>query len=208
MAARRLIINADDLGLTAGVNRAVAECHDAGAVTSSTLMAGSGSFADAVRMAQARPKLGIGCHVTVVDDVPLRSPAEVPTLLATGTVHFRDTFAQFARAVLGHRVAENEVALEAAAQFQKLRDAGINITHFDSHKHAHLFPCVLRPLLRTARDFGMRALRNPFAPVKAVVMAHIMRRPQLWVRYSEVWALRYYAAQFRAEIAAAGLKST
>jgi predicted glycoside hydrolase/deacetylase ChbG (UPF0249 family) len=80
---------------------------------------------------------------------------------------------------------------------RKLQAAGLKLSHFDTHKHAHMFPAILRPLLRAARACGVPALRNPFAPVKPLAFAHLLRRPRLWKRYSEVTALRRLLDNFR-----------
>ena len=206
---RRLIINADDFGLTRGVNRSVAECHQAGTVTSTTLMASSQAFDDAVATAKANPALRVGCHAMLVDGTPL---TEVETLAASNSKSkpkdFRVGFAEFAQAALTNRLHADEITREAVAQMRKLQAAGIEITHFDTHKHTHMFPKVLRPLLRAAKECGVRAVRNPFAPLKALAFATLLRRPALWVRYTEVRALRSFASAFATEVEAAGLKTT
>ena len=71
---RRLIINADDFGLTSGVNRAIIEAHQRGVVTSTTLMANSAAFADAAQLAHINPKLSVGCHVVLVDGLAVSPP--------------------------------------------------------------------------------------------------------------------------------------
>lgn len=205
---RRLIINADDFGLTAGVNRGIAECCTGGITTSTTLMANAGAFNDAVRIAASLPRMSIGCHVTLVDGTPLLPPTQVPSLLADSTGGFRDSFTRFALDALRHRIAPEHIEAEAAAQMRKLAGAGIRISHFDTHKHAHLLPAVLRPLLRAAKACGVRAVRNPFAPVRPLAFAHLLRRPHLWKRYSEVAVLRRWAAEFRSEVQAAGMMTT
>jgi len=68
---RKLIVNADDLGLTAGVNRAIIETHIGGVVSSATLMANGGAFEDAVTAARSAPNLSVGCHVVLVDGAPV-----------------------------------------------------------------------------------------------------------------------------------------
>src|SRR5207253_5735941 len=102
----------------------------------------------------------------------------------------------------------DDVEAEATAQFRKVKGAGIAATHFDTHKHTHMFPQVLRPLLRAANAAGIPAVRNPFAPVKPLAYAHLFRRPRLWTRFSQVKLLRAYADRFRREVAAAGLATT
>src|SRR5215472_9391252 len=86
----RLIINADDFGLTCGINRAIAELHEAGAITSATLMATGPAFDDAVALALARPSLGVGCHIMLVDGTPVSDPATIPTLLGPDRRTFRN----------------------------------------------------------------------------------------------------------------------
>jgi hopanoid biosynthesis associated protein HpnK len=196
---RRLIINADDFGLTSGVNRAIVESHERGVVTSATLMAGGRAFEEAVQLARGAPQLSIGCHVVLVDGEPLLPPNHVPTLLApadSGT-RFRNGIGELATAALRGKIDPAQVEAEATAQIRKLQAAGLALSHFDTHKHTHMFPGILRPLLRAARACGVRGLRNPFAPVKPLAFAHLLRRPGLWKRYSEVMALRRLLENFR-----------
>lgn len=199
---RRLIINADDFGLTAGVNRAIMEAHQGGVVTSATLMASGRAFADAVQQAQAARGLSVGCHVVLVDGEAVLPPEQVATLLAPGAAgsHFRRGLGEFATAALRGRMDPAQVEAEAMAQMRKLQSAGIALSHFDTHKHAHMFPGILRPLLRAARACGVRAVRNPFAPLKPLAFAHLLRRPRLWKRYSEVRALRRLLDNFRSAV--------
>ena len=72
---RRLIINADDFGLTAGINSAILKAHFEGIVTSATLMANGSAFDQAVSLTASAPSLSIGCHVMLVDGSSLLQPA-------------------------------------------------------------------------------------------------------------------------------------
>jgi chitin disaccharide deacetylase len=194
---RRLIINADDFGLTAGVNRAIVEAHEHGVVTSATLMANGPAFADAIALAQSRPGLGVGCHVLLVDGPPLLDATAVRTLLDRGNSsgpHFREGITRFGALALLGRLSESEIEAEATAQIRKLQGAGITVTHLDSHKHTHLFPRVLRPLLRAAARCGVRAIRNPFERMQG---SQLSASPSLWKRWAEVGVLRGLAKEFR-----------
>ncbi len=71
-------MNADDFGLTTGVNRAIVELHAAGVLTSTTLMAQAAATDEAIELARATPSLGVGCHVVLVDGEPVLPPREVP----------------------------------------------------------------------------------------------------------------------------------
>jgi chitin disaccharide deacetylase len=211
---RRLIINADDLGLTAGVNRGIFEALRSGVVTSATLMASSRAFGDAVHLASAaqptpRP-FAIGCHVVLLDGEPLLPPERTASLLTSAgeSPRLRTSLSSFVMAALRGRICADEIEAEAIAQMRKIQSSGITLSHFDAHKHAHFLPVVLKPLLRAAKACGIRALRNPFTPVKALALAHLVRRPHLWKRYSQVNVLRGFAVRFRELVKSAGMVTT
>ena len=163
---RRLIVNADDFGLTPGVNRAVIELHRASALTSATLMAVAPSFAEAVDLAKENPRLGIGCHIVLVDGAPLSPPGEIPSLLdpESPVPAFRPTLGGFVRDLVLGRIHPQHILVEATAQVQRLQASGLALTHVDTHKHTHIFPRVLAPVLQAARACGVRRIRNPFEP--------------------------------------------
>jgi len=196
---RRLIVNADDFGLTAGVNRAIVEAHARGIVTSSTLMANGRAFDDAVRLANTVPRLSVGCHVVLIDGEPVVNAELLPSIASTpsGSARFRDGLKSFAVRALAGRLDPGEIEAEVSAQIHKLQAAGINVSHVDTHKHTHLFPGVLRPLLRAARICGVCAVRNPFGPRRPLKSAELLTRPTLWTRYAEVRLLRTLATKFR-----------
>jgi chitin disaccharide deacetylase len=178
----RLIINADDFGLTAGVNRAIAELHRAKALTSATLMATGAAFDDAVAVAHANPALGVGCHITLTDGIPVSSPQNIPTLLGSDGKTFRPSLGDFVQMLLRGKISEEEIELEALAQIEKLQRAGIHVTHLDTHKHTHLFPAVTRPLLRSAERCSIGAIRNPFERSWSLVLGHGNRLRRLQVK--------------------------
>jgi hopanoid biosynthesis associated protein HpnK len=203
---RRLIVNADDFGLTAGVNRGIVEAHAAGIVTSTTLMANSAAFDDAVQLAQSNPKLAVGCHVVLVDGSPLLGASKVPTLMDPGNRnHFRQNISGFAVRALSGRLDADEIQAEATTQIRKLQSAGIQVTHIDTHKHTHMFPQVVRPLLGAAKACGVRAIRNPFG---RMAFSWIAAHPQLWQRYGQVKLLGLLERKFRRAVAEAGLITT
>jgi predicted glycoside hydrolase/deacetylase ChbG (UPF0249 family) len=160
----RLILNADDFGLTSGINRAIGELSAAGVLPSTTLMATGPAFDDAVKVAQAHPSLGVGCHIVLTDGVPVSPPASIPSLLGPDGTSFRPSLIDFIRSLLLGRIREADVTREALAQIQKLQSAGIRVTHIDTHKHTHIFPAIARPLLQVEESTGVRAIRNPFEP--------------------------------------------
>ena len=190
-----MIVNADDFGFTSGVNRGIVEAHAHGVVTSATLMANGPAFAEAVQLAKTVPKLSVGCHVVLTDGQPVLAAAQLPSL--TTGAHFRDGMKTFAARAISGRMDASEITAEAAAQIRKIQSARIAVSHIDTHKHTHLFPKVLRPLLRAAADCGVRAVRNPFGPRLQLRSSDLLARPSLWVRYAEVRVLSRFAGNFR-----------
>lgn len=202
---RRLIVNADDFGLTQGVNRAIVEAHSHGIVTSSTLMANGRAFDDAVQRATSATGLSVGCHVVLVDGSPVFERNQTATTLANEKFddgRFYETLNGFALRLVRGRINADDIEAEATAQIRKLQAAGIVVSHLDTHKHTHILPRVLRPLLRAARACGIPALRNPFGPVHISVVAS---RPRLWKRFSQVTVLNRLGKSFRKSVTAAGM---
>ncbi|MDR3744744.1 MAG: ChbG/HpnK family deacetylase [Acidobacteriaceae bacterium] len=178
----RLILNADDFGLTCGINRAIGELHAAGALSSATLMASGAAFDDAVALALSRPALGVGCHVVLVDGAPVSPPQTIRSLIGDDGKNFRPSLGEFLRALLLGRIDADEVAREAAAQVERLQRAGIAVTHLDTHKHVHVFPAIARPLLQVAERCGVGAMRNPFEPGWSLRLGHGNWRRRLSLR--------------------------
>jgi hopanoid biosynthesis associated protein HpnK len=206
---RRLIVNADDFGFTTGVNRAIVEAHTRGIVTSSTLMARGPAFDDAIRLAKQLPGLSVGCHVVLIDGEPVLDAARLPTISSENSApaRFRDGLLSFAARALTGRLDPGEIEAETSAQIRKIQSAGITVSHVDSHKHTHLFPAVLRPMLRAARACNVRAIRNPFGPRKPLKSGTLLARPNLWTRYAEVRLLRTLAGKFHDAASREGLET-
>ena len=200
----RLIVNADDFGIAPGVNRAILELHAAEVLTSATLMAQAPATEEAVRMALAMPSLGVGCHIVLVDGTPVSDPHSVASLIDRGTGTFQPTPSSFLKRLYTARIRGTEIEAEAAAQIALLQSSGLRLTHVDTHKHLHMFPPVLRPVLRAARAAGIHAIRNPFEPVwsiNATAIAPEMRRAQ-------VVLLRRLESRFRRIVADEGFVTT
>jgi predicted glycoside hydrolase/deacetylase ChbG (UPF0249 family) len=173
MPVRRLIVNADDFGLTDGINRAVRDLHRLGALTSTTLMAAAPRFHEAVEISQQQKLLGIGCHIVLVDGLPVANPASIssllyPTLSPGEVPRFRATLGEFVRDLYLGRIDKAHIEQEAIAQILRLQQAGVTVTHVDTHKHTHMFPRVLNSVMRAAQACNIRTIRNPFEPAWSV----------------------------------------
>jgi chitin disaccharide deacetylase len=201
---RRLIVNADDFGLTLGVNRGIEAAHGNGIVTSATLMANGVAFEDAIQRAKSIPLLSVGCHVVLVDGLPVLGGETIPTLSdkKSGGGRFLESLSSFALRVVTGGIHPDEIEAEITAQIRKLQSSGIAVSHLDTHKHTHIFLAVLRPLLRAARACGVVAVRNPFGPVHLSVLA---KHPGMWKRLAGVAVLSTLGNAFRRSVREAGM---
>ena len=200
----RLIVNADDFGMAPGVNRAVLELHAAEVLTSATLMARAAATEEAAKMALAMPSLGVGCHIVLVDGTPTSDPEAIPSLVEPNTTALFPSIGEFLKRLYTARIRTAEIEAEAAAQIALLQSYGLRLTHIDTHKHMHMFPLVLRPVLRAARAAGIRAIRNPFEPLWSINAT--LDAPE--ARRIEVLLLRRLESRFRRVVAQEGFVTT
>src|SRR5438046_2478964 len=158
---RQLVVNADDLGLTVGVNDGIFDAYDLGILTSASLFANAPATADAIRRVRSHPALGIGAHLTLVDGSPTLPPRDVPTLVEDDG-RFRTSWKPFIVACLQRRVSLDEVERELVAQIERLQRSGLTLTHLDAHKHVHAYPPVFAIVARLAVSFGIPVVRVPY----------------------------------------------
>jgi chitin disaccharide deacetylase len=163
-----------------------------------------------VAAAHGLPELSVGCHVVLVDGAPVSAPGAVDTLLAIRSGEpecFYSSLSAFAaRATMGGFDRE-QLVLEITAQIRKIQAAGIEVSHLDSHKHTHIFPEILRAMLRAARICGVRAIRSPFVPMKALMAQRFAGKGVLLRRYGQVRILNSFAGNFRRQTSRAGLRA-
>jgi predicted glycoside hydrolase/deacetylase ChbG (UPF0249 family) len=160
---RRLIINADDFGFSNGVTRGIMEAHAAASVTSTSIMANGLDFENAVRLARASPKLGVGVHLNLVQGRPL---LRVPSLTNARTGEFHSLSSLGSRLDWPRRIDMDELAAELRAQIERVRGAGLAITHVDSHRHSHMLPWTFPVVCRVAQETGVGAIRIAREPLR------------------------------------------
>ncbi|HEX5327155.1 MAG TPA: hopanoid biosynthesis-associated protein HpnK [Acetobacteraceae bacterium] len=181
---RRLIVSADDFGLSVAVNEAVEQAHRSGVLTTASLMVAGPATADAVRRARAMPGLAVGLHLVVIDGPSVLPAAELPRLV--------DPAGQFPRrqVQLGCNYFFRPriralLAAEIRAQFAAFAATGLRLDHANAHKHMHLHPTVGRLLIDIGRQFGLRAVRIPAEP--PAVLAACGTRPSFGDRALFAW---------------------
>ncbi len=162
--ARRLIVNADDFGLSASVNQAVITAHRDGILTTASLMVNEPGFEEAVALAKQNPQLGVGLHLTLSHGHSALSSKEIPGLVNEHGEFSNQPVATGMRYFV-RRHLRDELRREIAAQFKKFKATGLPLDHVNGHLHFHLHPTVFSILMETGSGFGierMRLTRDPF----------------------------------------------
>ena len=162
MHGRRVIISADDFGLSEGVNEGVEQACRDGMLTTASLMVAGPAAPDAIRRARRLPQLRVGLHLVVIDGDAML-PGAVPDIV--------DGMGRFPNDQLGLGIAyfarpriRRQLRAEIAAQFRAFRATGVPLDHANAHKHMHLHPTVGRLMIEVGAEFGLRAMRVPAEP--------------------------------------------
>lgn len=155
---RRLIVNADDFGLSPAVNQAVVRSHQEGILTSASLMVNEPGAEEAVRLARENPRLGVGLHLTL-----LLGRAALPPTVIPGLVNVRGEFWRSpVRAGWDYyfqRRLRPQLRAEIQAQFDKFRATGLPLDHVNGHLHLHLHPVVFDLLMADRERLGFQRMR-------------------------------------------------
>ena len=207
---RNLIVNADDLAWTEGVNRGIAQAHRYGIVTSATILANGAAFASAVELVKATPSLAVGVHLNLSDGKPVSPPETVPSI-----VNDRGEFKGGPEALLLRVARRNlrikEVELEWESQIRKVVNAGIQPTHLDGHKHVHMLPGMFEIVLRLAKRNAIPAVRisHEGSSLRAALSSRENQNIPLVMKQGvQARVLKLLARDARALAEAAGIATT
>lgn len=157
-ARRRLIVNADDFGLSPSVNQAVVRAHREGILTSASLMVNEPGFDEAVKLAKDHPRLGVGLHLTLLHGHSALTAEAIPGLV-NGCGEFSNSPVGVGMNYFFRRGLRGQLRAEMAAQFEKFHATGLPLDHVNGHLHLHLHPVIFNLLMEDAEKFGIRHFR-------------------------------------------------
>ena len=165
------IFNADDFGISPGVNQAIAKAHKEGVLNSTSIMINLKYAPQAVELAGQMPDLNIGLHANLTNEMPVLSRHRIP-LLVDERGKFAHGFVDLALlSVLHPRELKRQVKIEVKAQIEKALAAGIKLTHLDSHRHVHMIPGIFKAFLELQQEYKIPRLRfvneNPWLTIKS-----------------------------------------
>lgn len=206
---RKLIINADDFGLTTGVNSAISECAQRGVLRSTTIMANGPAFDDAVGSGKDLANLGIGIHFVLTGLRPMSPPETIPELTGR-TGNLPSSPWELLKIVFTRKGIRDEIKRELLVQTEKVFDSGITPTHFDTHKHVHIIPAVLDVLLEIANRYSIMWIRNPFDSLGAwrfLLDIEDDRRGEFLKQYGNVLCSRCARPSFMLRVRGSGVRA-
>ena len=174
LSEARLIVNADDFGLSEAVNRGIVAAHRDGIVTSASVMACGPAFEHAVALAKRHPALDLGVHLTLTQLAPVMAPAAVPSLVDAAGRFPAHAF-DLARRYLRGQLTLADVRAELDAQIRKVLGAGLTISHLDGHQHVHVLPGIAHVVADLAAAHGIGAVRHPAEPLRGYMLGRWRR---------------------------------
>ena len=200
---KRLIVTADDFGLSPAVNQAIEQAFSQGILTTTSLMAGAAYAEDAVQRARRNPGLHVGLHVVVTRGRPVLPADEIPDLVDGQGRLPRELFQAGVRFFFLPHVRD-QLEKEITAQFEAFKSFGLPLDHVNAHNHMHLHPTVFALILKVGCNYGMRSLRIPYEPL---LPAWHACGDQLPMRTLMTLFLGPWVALQRARLRRAGLSS-
>src|SRR5690242_1416275 len=169
---KRLIVNADDFGLSEEINRGIIVAHQDGILTSASVLTNGPVFEQAIASSRQFPRLSLGVHLNISEGKPLSPARRIPTLVNEhGELHLGPV--KLWIGIARKQINLEEIHTECRAQIIKLFDAGLAPTHLDGHLHVHVLPQLSPIVIALAREFRIRNVRCPTEDLEATL-------PLLW----------------------------
>jgi hopanoid biosynthesis associated protein HpnK len=187
MTSTRLIIHADDFGLTEGVNNGIVQAHKNGVLTSTSIIACGKAFTHAIELAKAHPTLDIGVHLTLTGERPLLPPEMIGSLV-DGDGVLPEHISSFIGPLVMRRLSLGDIQRELRAQIQKILDHGVRVSHLDGHQHIHVLPGISRLVKGLAMEFSIPAVRYPCESIRA----HMFKDNDAWGRLASLMVLNVF----------------
>ena len=158
MLEKKLIVTADDFGLTQGINEGIIDAHRRGIVTRTSIIANGEAFEHAVLLSKKHKDLKVGVHLTLVAESPINQPDKIKSLIGSNNKFLINYKAFLGRYIL-RKISLNEVYIEWESQIQKVLNSGIGINHIDSHQHLHMLPGLFNNAVDLAYKYKINKIR-------------------------------------------------
>ncbi len=164
---RKILISADDFGLSVEVNEAVEIAHRQGILSTANLMIGGNAAEDAIKRAKRMPNLRVGLHIVVIEGKSILPKREIPLLVDNDQLFPSQQFKMSINYYFNKDI-QKQLSKEIKAQFEAFRKTGLTLDHVDVHKHMHLHPTIAQLILKANNDFNIQRIRLPHEPVSVL----------------------------------------
>lgn len=157
--ALKKIFNADDFGISKGVNAAIEQAYSEGILNSASLMINQKYADEAVEMARNMPQLETGLHINLTNEYPASNPQQIP-LLVNKNGKLKNGFVNLLLLSFLHpQQLRAQVEVEIRAQITKYLQTGLKLQHLDSHRHVHMIPLIFKLVRRLQQEYNVPRLR-------------------------------------------------
>lgn len=157
--ALKKIFNADDFGMSRGINQAIAKAYHEGILNSTSIMINLKFVDEALELKKEMPVLNVGLHLNLTNEFPLSNPAEIP-LLVDENGKFKHGFVNlFLLSFFKAKELRRQAEIEARAQLEKAIRLGIKLSHIDSHRHIHHIPLIFNLVKKLAKEYNIPRIR-------------------------------------------------
>ena len=157
--ALKKIFNADDFGISKGVNAAIEQAHKEGILNSTSLIINQKYADEAIEKAKQMPDLEVGLHINLTNENPAANPQDIP-LLVNKDGKFKNGFVNLLiMSFLHPRELKRQAEIEIRAQIEKYLQSGLKLEHLDSHRHIHLIPVIFKVAEKLGREFKVKRIR-------------------------------------------------
>lgn len=153
------IFNADDFGISRGVNAAIVKAHREGILNSASLMINQKYASEAVKLAKELPALELGLHVNLTNELPAAPADKIPLLVDANGKLKRGFVALFLLSFLNPKRLRRQVEIEMRAQIAKYLATGLPLQHLDSHRHVHIIPVIFKVMRKLQKEFEVPRIR-------------------------------------------------
>ena len=144
----KLILNADDFGLSASVNKGIIDCFNEGLISSTTMMMNTPYTDEAIKLAKEHNIKNIGIHLNLTYGKSVLPANEVPSLVdENGVFHYV--------CMLGYYTQYLDAKKELRAQIEKFLDSGLTPDHLDHHHYFNEIPNILKAYLELAEEYKL-----------------------------------------------------
>ena len=155
----KVIFNADDFGISPGVNQAIFKAQTEGVLNSTSLMVNQEFADEAVSLVRQMPNLSVGLHINLTNEKPATNPADIPLLVGMDG-KFKNGFLKLLiLSFLYPKKLKTEAYTEIKAQIEKYKKTGLALTHLDGHRHVQMIPAIFKAVKQLQTEYNIPRVR-------------------------------------------------